>query len=236
MLSTRILTALVALAVVLGALFLLPLRAFALVVLAIMAAAAHEWTHLARFGQAARAAFVVLCSSPVAAARSSGPTWDARRRELAVGVAALATLFWVLVATPWVVLRWPPRSPVALAVCGWVVLDRRLRRARRAAGALAVARARGDGHRLDRGHRGVLQRARVRASQARAAGEPRARRGKACSARSSPWPSIRSRSCRWRAARATRERSKRRSIAAVARVRGGGRGAVGRRRSLSSPG
>jgi phosphatidate cytidylyltransferase len=124
MLSTRILTALVALAVVLGALFLLPLRAFALVVLAIMAGAAHEWTHLARFTQPARVAFVILVVA-AGAALVFWPSMGFARgwpEPVVVTVCGAATLFWVLVATPWVVLRWPARSPVALGVCGFLVL------------------------------------------------------------------------------------------------------------------
>jgi phosphatidate cytidylyltransferase len=124
MLATRILTAVIALVVVLGALFLLPLQLFALVVLAIMAAAAHEWTHLARFDAVSRAVFIgavlaaglALVFLPQAQFARGWPT------SIVLAVCGVATLFWLLVATPWVVLRWPTRSPLALGVCGFVVL------------------------------------------------------------------------------------------------------------------
>src|SRR4051794_17309469 len=124
MLSTRIVTALIAIAVVLGAMFLLPLRAFALVVLAIMAAAAHEWTHLARLGHVARAVFglaVVVGGLALLFWPASGFArgWPAGVVAVACGA---ATLFWLLVATPWVMMRWPTRSPALLAASGFVML------------------------------------------------------------------------------------------------------------------
>jgi phosphatidate cytidylyltransferase len=124
MLSTRILTAVIALVVVLGTLFLLPLQLFAIVVLAIMAAAAHEWTHLAALSGAARIVFVLA----VVAAGLALIFWPAAGfargwpSGVVLAVCGAATLFWLLVATPWVVLRWPTRSPLLLFVCGLIVL------------------------------------------------------------------------------------------------------------------
>ena len=124
MLSTRIVTALIALAAVLAALFLLGARGFAIALLVVMAVAAHEWGALARFGRAGTWAFIAgLLAGGVAliyagAVRSDG---DASWR-LALLVCGIATLFWVAVATPWVVRRWPPRSALALALSGWIVL------------------------------------------------------------------------------------------------------------------
>jgi phosphatidate cytidylyltransferase len=124
MLSTRIVTALIALVVVLAALFLLPPRAFALVLLLVMAFAAHEWGALARFGRAGTAAFIaVLVAGGLALVYAGATRADAEAAwPLALAVCAIATLFWILVATPWVVRRWPPRSPPGLALSGWIVL------------------------------------------------------------------------------------------------------------------
>jgi phosphatidate cytidylyltransferase len=124
MLSTRILTAIVAVVAVLAALFALPPRIFALVLMLAMAAAAHEWSELARFTRSAGVAFVAivvaLCALLVlwpAAGFARG--WPASVVTMACG---LATLFWLFVATPWVVRRWPTRSTPVLAVAGVVVL------------------------------------------------------------------------------------------------------------------
>jgi phosphatidate cytidylyltransferase len=123
MLATRIVTALIAVAVVLSALFLLPPRGFAIALLVAVGAAAREWSALARLGAAGGIVFVaaVLLAGAglvVAGAGSGDPAFT----RIALAVCGIATLFWVLVATPWVVRRWPPRSPLALAVSGWIVL------------------------------------------------------------------------------------------------------------------
>ena len=124
MLSTRIVTALIALAAVLAALFLLSARGFAVALLVVMAVAAHDWGALGRFGRAGTWAFIAgLLAGGVAliyagAVRSDGDaSWG-----LGLVVCGIATLFWVVVATPWVVRRWPPRSTLALALSGWIVL------------------------------------------------------------------------------------------------------------------
>jgi phosphatidate cytidylyltransferase len=124
MLSTRILTAVIAIVLVLAALFALPARAFAVIVLIIMVAAALEWTRLAGFAGGARLVFVggmvlaglSLIFAPQAAFARGWPS------AIVLAVCGAATLFWLLVATPWVILRWPTRSTLALTLCGWIVL------------------------------------------------------------------------------------------------------------------
>lgn len=124
MLSTRIVTALIALAVVLSALFLLPPRGFALVLLLVMAAAAHEWGALARFGRGGTLVFmgVLVLAGGALVYLGVGTGGPDAATPIALAVCGAATLFWVLVATPWVVRRWPPRSRLALALSGWIVL------------------------------------------------------------------------------------------------------------------
>jgi phosphatidate cytidylyltransferase len=124
MLSTRILTAALALAVVLAALFLLRPLYFALLVLLVIAAAADEWARLARFAPLSRASFVgvvvvaalALLFAPAAGFARGWP--DA----IVLGVCGVATAFWLLVATPWVVQRWPMRTGPALMIAGFIVL------------------------------------------------------------------------------------------------------------------
>jgi phosphatidate cytidylyltransferase len=123
MLATRILTAAVLIALTLAALFLLPPRAFGVVLLGVMLAAANEWNRLAGFGRGRAAMFlggVVLFGAWLL----FGPTgfdhgWP---QGVVLAVCGVATVFWLLFATPWVVRRWPRRSPLAMAVVGWVVL------------------------------------------------------------------------------------------------------------------
>jgi phosphatidate cytidylyltransferase len=124
MLSTRILTAVVALAAVLAALFLFPPLYFAVLVLLVVAAAAHEWARLARLTPAARVLFVLVVVVAGLALIFTQPARSTRGWSPAVvlGVCGVATAFWLLVATPWVVQRWPMRPGPALVITGWIVL------------------------------------------------------------------------------------------------------------------
>ena len=123
MLATRILTAAVLIPLTLAALFLLPSRAFGVVLLAVVLLAGAEWSRLAGFRRGFAAIFlavVALCGvwllfGPVAFDRG----WP---RSVVLAVCGVATAFWLLVATPWVVRRWPRRSPLAMAIVGWIVL------------------------------------------------------------------------------------------------------------------
>ena len=124
MLSTRILTALVAIVAVLAALFALPPTIFALVLILAMAAAAHEWAQLARFRRPAGLVFVVAVAATCAALLLSPAAGFARGwpPEVVTVACGLATLFWLFVATPWVVRRWPTQSAPVLAIAGFIVL------------------------------------------------------------------------------------------------------------------
>jgi len=124
MLKTRILTAVVLIPAVLAALFLLPPRAWGLVTLAIIGIAAYEWARLAGFVPPRWAGFVggtlilglVLLFSGSAAFSRGWP--DA----VVLGVCGIAALFWIVLAPPWVVARWPTRRRLPMAALGWVVL------------------------------------------------------------------------------------------------------------------
>lgn len=123
-LATRVVTAAVLVPVVLAALFVLPPPGWALFTLALVLVAAHEWSRLAGFGGALRAAFVaVLASLGIAllalAYPVAGQGWP---DDVLVVACGAATLFWLVVALPWVVRRWPTRAPAALALAGGVVL------------------------------------------------------------------------------------------------------------------
>jgi phosphatidate cytidylyltransferase len=124
MLSTRIVTAVIALALVLLALFLLPPRGFALAVLLVLLAAAREWAVLSRFTPRRSLLFAVGLLV-LAASLVLGPNVGFDRGwppAIVLGVCGIATAFWVLIATPWVIRRWPPRSPAVLTLVGYVVL------------------------------------------------------------------------------------------------------------------
>jgi phosphatidate cytidylyltransferase len=124
MLGSRILTALILVPLVLAALFLLPPLGWGAATLVIAVVAAAEWANLAGFAKLARMMFVagtVLIGVALLFAPSFGFArgWPAAVVFVACGG---ASLFWLLVATPWLAFRWKPASSLAMAAIGWVVL------------------------------------------------------------------------------------------------------------------
>ncbi|MGE5089369.1 MAG: phosphatidate cytidylyltransferase [Candidatus Levyibacteriota bacterium] len=123
-LATRIVTALVLIAGVLAALFMSRPLGWGVVVLLVVLGAAHEWARLAGFARGGWAVFVGgtlllgtnLLFNPVVGFDEGWPA------GVILAVCGAATLFWLLVATPWVLFRWKPESPLVLAIAGWVVL------------------------------------------------------------------------------------------------------------------
>ena len=124
MLATRILTAVVLIPAVLAALFLLPPLAWGCLALAIIALGAVEWAKLVGLSSAARSLFVasvavIGVALLVAPAAQFARGWP---DGVVIAVCGLASLFWIAVATPWVVRRWPTQRPAVMAVVGLVVL------------------------------------------------------------------------------------------------------------------
>ena len=122
MVVTRVLTAAVLIALVAAALFLLPPRAFGGVLLAIVILAAYEWAKLVGLGRARTLVFVLgpillglyLLLDPARFYEGFPPAvvfWSC----------GIATVFWVLIAPPWVIQRWS-MPKLAVAAIGWVVL------------------------------------------------------------------------------------------------------------------
>jgi phosphatidate cytidylyltransferase len=124
MLKTRILTAAALIPAVLSGLFLLPPRGWGVATLAIIAIAAYEWARLVGFAATSWAWMVggtlivgvALLFSPAAGFQRGWP--DA----IVLVACGIASLFWILLAIPWVIGRWPTRSRVAMAIVGWIVL------------------------------------------------------------------------------------------------------------------
>jgi phosphatidate cytidylyltransferase len=124
MLKTRVLTAAVLIPAVLVALFLLPPMGWGIVMLALIALAAHEWARLCGFATTSQwlfVAFTLLIGAALLFPAASGFArgWPDLLVFAACGIAAL---FWIVVAPPWVIARWPTRARLPMAVVGWVVL------------------------------------------------------------------------------------------------------------------
>jgi phosphatidate cytidylyltransferase len=123
-LGTRILTAVVLIPAVLAALFLLPPRAWAALMLLVVAFAGAEWCRLVGLRGGAKKAFlaavvgtgVALFNAPLAAFEGGWPP------AFVYAGCGIASLFWIFVAPPWVVRRWPTQGKIAMALVGYVVL------------------------------------------------------------------------------------------------------------------
>jgi phosphatidate cytidylyltransferase len=123
-LATRVATAAVLVIAVLAALYLLASYAWGIVMLGVVTAGAHEWGRLIGLAGAALAIFIaamLLVGGALLAAAPPvpGSGWP---QAVVVGACGLATLFWIALGTPAVLLNWQPRSTLASAAAALVVL------------------------------------------------------------------------------------------------------------------
>src|SRR6185437_5493679 len=119
-LATRVVTGAALVVVVLAALFLLRPAEWGIVVLLVVVLAAREWARLIGLAGAARMLFV-----GVTLVIGAALLWSAARRgwhDIAIVVCGIATLYWIVIGTPAVLMRRQPASPVMCAIAGWTVL------------------------------------------------------------------------------------------------------------------
>jgi phosphatidate cytidylyltransferase len=122
MLKTRIVTAVVLIAVTLAALFWLPSRGWGAVTLIVVGVAAYEWANLCSYTRFARMAFVagaVALGADLLFGFATDAGWPDALSLVACGI---ATLFWLAVAPLWLASAWRVESKLALAATGWLVL------------------------------------------------------------------------------------------------------------------
>jgi phosphatidate cytidylyltransferase len=122
MLATRVITAVVALAVLLAMVFLASRAVWSLFMLAVALVSCWEWSRLCALGSAGRIAYLALSAGAAAA------LWlfylmgsEAAFAQVAVVAFALATLFWIAVAPFWIVRHLRP-PPAVAAIAGWIVI------------------------------------------------------------------------------------------------------------------
>jgi phosphatidate cytidylyltransferase len=120
MFATRLITAALALAVFLAALFLLPPAGWMVCLVPALAIGAREWGALAGYGRAGAWAYAVA-TTIVAVALARAGNGDFETRTVHVGVYAFSVAFWLLAAPFWLKRHWRVRG-APLALVGWVVL------------------------------------------------------------------------------------------------------------------
>ncbi len=123
-LAQRVTTAVVLVPFVVAALFLLPPRGWAVVTLAIVVLAAHEWARLSEFGLERTIGFIgglviiglfLLFASAIGFSRG----WPGRIVVVACGASAA---FWIFAAPAWLRFQWSTRSWPSAMIVGWIVL------------------------------------------------------------------------------------------------------------------
>ena len=122
MLKQRIITAVVLAAAFFGALFGLPTRQFAWVMLVALMVAAYEWAQLSGFR---RVGTLVFCASVFATGfvllqRASTPGGVFFLEPLLL-FCGLASLFWIFIAPMWLRNQWATRNAPVMAVLGFVL-------------------------------------------------------------------------------------------------------------------
>lgn len=120
MLLTRILTVAVLLPIFLGGLFYLPGGWWAIALLPMVMAGAWEWSNLAGFKALSRGLYVLLLLVSGIAILSVQGLEQLFLIDRAVFAAS--AVFWLLLAPLWLKSGWKTRSPVLMAVTGWVLL------------------------------------------------------------------------------------------------------------------
>jgi phosphatidate cytidylyltransferase len=124
MLSTRILTALVVIPLVLAALFLLPPWAWGALMLAAAVATGAEWANLVGYQRPAwwlfvAGVFLIGVNLLLSPSTDFGHGWP---DGIVLAVCGPATLFWLLIAPFWLRGHWRPTSRLGVAIVGWLVL------------------------------------------------------------------------------------------------------------------
>lgn len=123
MLKSRVITAIVLLALLLAALFLLPPAAWALLVVAMVMQGTTEWSHLSRLSGKKATLFwgltLVLMLGLVAL--------DAYAAEsvnfyIHLAIYLVSALLWLVIVPTWLMVGWKIEHPLAMAAVGWAVL------------------------------------------------------------------------------------------------------------------
>ena len=122
MLLTRVITAVAILAVLVGMLFFASAMVWSVFVLAVALAACWEWSRMCGFSPRAQGLFLFFSGVMGAVfwllyARAG----DTHFMAVASAAFFLSTLFWILVAVPWLAKKARP-GPLACALAGWLVM------------------------------------------------------------------------------------------------------------------
>ena len=123
MLKLRVITALILLALLLTALFVLPSVAWAVLVVVVVMQGTSEWSRLSGLtGRKANVYWGVNLLSMLALLWLDASTTEMQQVYIHMPVYLVSALLWLIIAPTWLMIGWKIEQPVLMAMTGWAVL------------------------------------------------------------------------------------------------------------------
>lgn len=123
MLKSRVITAVILLALLLGALFALPPLAWAVLIVAMVMQGTVEWSRLSGLsGRQANAYWGLTLLLMLGLLWADAGAAEAQRVYLHLAIYAVAALLWLIVVPAWLMAGWKVKQPLLMALAGWAVL------------------------------------------------------------------------------------------------------------------
>jgi phosphatidate cytidylyltransferase len=123
MLKSRVITAIVLLALLLAALFLLPPMAWALLVVVMVMQGTTEWSHLSRLeGGKARLYWWSTLALMLGLVSLDAYAAETVNFYVHLAIYLVSALLWLVIVPTWLMVGWKVERPLAMAAVGWAVL------------------------------------------------------------------------------------------------------------------
>ena len=123
MLKLRVITAIVLLILFLLALFALPVFGWTVLVVAVVAQCASEWSRLSRFtGRIANIFWVLTLAIMLGLAWFDAQHSADQQAFVHLPVYLVSALLWLVIVPTWLMMGWKVANPYLMAIVGWAVL------------------------------------------------------------------------------------------------------------------
>ena len=123
MLKTRVITAIILLALFLAALFLLPALGWAALIVVMVMQGTVEWAHLAKLsGKAANVYWWLTLALMLGLVWFDAYHSSGQQALLHLSIYAVSALLWLIIVPTWLIVGWKVRHPLLMALTGWAVL------------------------------------------------------------------------------------------------------------------
>ena len=123
MLRSRVITAVILLALLLAALFALPSAAWAALVVAMVMQGAVEWSRLSGLsGVKANIYWWLTLLLMLGLLWTDAGATEAQQVYIHLAVYAVSALLWLIIVPSWLIAGWKVRHPLLMALTGWAVL------------------------------------------------------------------------------------------------------------------